>query len=123
MTTTTFFQNQFYGKSILKETDLSVNELNYLVDYGLHLKGLAKQNIHTKLLADKNIALIFEKNSARTLSAFTTAANKLVPTPFSWARMKSTYSTRNRLKIPLRFWVPCTTPLNSVASVNQASKL
>lgn len=77
MTTTTFFQNQFYGNSILKETDLSVNELNYLVDYGLHLKGLAKQNIHTKLLADKNIALIFEKNSTRTLSAFTTAANEL----------------------------------------------
>ncbi|CAK1247927.1 ornithine carbamoyltransferase [Fructobacillus tropaeoli] len=77
MTTTTFFQNQFYGKSILKETDLSVNELNYLVDYGLHLKRLAKQNIHTKLLADKNIALIFEKNSTRTMSAFTTAANEL----------------------------------------------
>ncbi|WP_061993278.1 ornithine carbamoyltransferase, partial [Fructobacillus ficulneus] len=74
---TTFFQNQFYGKSILKETDLSTNELSYLVDYGLHLKGLAKQNIHTKLLADQNIALIFEKNSTRTRSAFTTAALEL----------------------------------------------
>ncbi|GAP02892.1 ornithine carbamoyltransferase [Fructobacillus pseudoficulneus] len=74
---TAFFQNQFYGKSILKETDLTTSELNFLVDYGLHLKTLAKQNIHTKLLDGKNIALVFEKNSTRTRSAFTTAANEL----------------------------------------------
>lgn len=75
--TETFFSNQFYGRSLLAESDLTPAELNYLVDFGLHLKAESKQNIHTPLLAGKNIALLFEKGSTRTRSAFTTAAFEL----------------------------------------------
>ncbi|MBW1605052.1 ornithine carbamoyltransferase [Lactobacillus sp. Sy-1] len=76
-----FFSNQFHGKSILAETDLTPSEMNYLVDFGLHLKAEAKQNNYTKYLEGKNLALIFEKNSTRTRSAFTTAAFELGANP------------------------------------------
>ncbi|MEJ6399906.1 ornithine carbamoyltransferase [Nicoliella lavandulae] len=76
-----FFSNQFYGKSLLAETDLTPSEMEYLVDFGLHLKAESKRNVHTKYLADKNIALVFEKNSTRTRSAFTTAAFELGANP------------------------------------------
>ncbi|CAK8054733.1 ornithine carbamoyltransferase [Eupransor demetentiae] len=79
--TKTFFSNQFHGRSLLAESDLTPAELNYLVDYGLHLKAEAQQNIHTPLLAGKNIALLFEKGSTRTRSAFTTAAFELGANP------------------------------------------
>ena len=69
--------NHFYGKSFLKETDFSAAELNYLIDFAIHLKSLKKQHITHQYLAGKNIALLFEKSSTRTRSAFTVAANDL----------------------------------------------
>lgn len=69
--------NHFYGKSFLKETDFSAAELNYLIDFAIHLKDLKKQHIAHHYLDGKNIALLFEKASTRTRSAFTVAANDL----------------------------------------------
>lgn len=69
--------NHFYGKSYLKEIDFNKKELEYLVDFALHLKDLKKKNIPHKYLENKNIALLFEKTSTRTRSAFTVAANDL----------------------------------------------
>ncbi|MCP0886861.1 ornithine carbamoyltransferase [Ligilactobacillus sp. WILCCON 0076] len=69
--------NHFYGKSFLKECDFTAQELNYLIDFSLHLKKMKKNNIPHKYLEGKNIALLFEKNSTRTRSAFTVAANDL----------------------------------------------
>ena len=69
--------NIFQGKSFLKETDFTKDELLYLIDFAAHLKELKKQNIPHKYLARKNIALLFEKTSTRTRAAFTTAANDL----------------------------------------------
>lgn len=69
--------NHFYGKSFLKETDFSAAEINYLIDFAIHLKSLKQQNIPHQYLAGKNIALLFEKSSTRTRSAFTVAANDL----------------------------------------------
>ncbi|MBX9124230.1 ornithine carbamoyltransferase [Enterococcus avium] len=69
--------NIFQGKSFLKETDFTKDELLYLIDFAAHLKELKKQNIPHKYLAGKNIALLFEKTSTRTRAAFTTAANDL----------------------------------------------
>ncbi|MBM7710461.1 ornithine carbamoyltransferase [Enterococcus xiangfangensis] len=64
----------FQGRSFLKEIDFTKNELLYLIDFAAHLKALKQQNIPHNYLAGKNIALLFEKTSTRTRSAFTTAA-------------------------------------------------
>lgn len=67
----------FQGKSFLKEIDFNASELTYLIDFAIHLKALKQQNIPHPYLAGKNIALLFEKTSTRTRSAFTVAANDL----------------------------------------------
>ncbi len=67
-------QNVFQGRSVLAEKDFTPAELEYLVNFGLHLKALKKENIPHHYLEGKNIALLFEKSSTRTRSAFTTAA-------------------------------------------------
>lgn len=69
--------NHFEGKSLLKEIDYTPAELNYLIDFAGHLKALKAANVPHPYLQGKNIALLFEKNSTRTRSAFTVAANDL----------------------------------------------
>lgn len=71
---TDFKQNVFQGRSVLAEKDFTAAELEYLVDFGLHLKALKKAGVPHHYLEGKNIALLFEKTSTRTRSAFTTAA-------------------------------------------------
>lgn len=66
--------NHFYQKSFLKEIDFNAAELNYLIDFAIHLKQLKQKNIPHPYLQGKNIALLFEKSSTRTRSAFTVAA-------------------------------------------------
>jgi ornithine carbamoyltransferase len=64
----------FEGRSFLAEKDFSRAELEYLIDFAIHLKKLKKERIPHHYLEGKNIALLFEKTSTRTRSAFTTAA-------------------------------------------------
>ena len=64
----------FQGRSLLAEKDFSRAELEYLVDFSIHLKELKKKGIPHHYLEGKNIALLFEKTSTRSRSAFTTAA-------------------------------------------------
>lgn len=64
----------FQGRSLLAEKDYTPAELEYLIDFAIHLKALKKKGIPHHYLEGKNIALLFEKNSTRTRSAFTTAA-------------------------------------------------
>lgn len=66
--------NHFQNTSFLKEIDFTTAELNYFIDFALHLKDMKKKNIPHKYLQGKNIALLFEKNSTRTRSAFTVAS-------------------------------------------------
>lgn len=70
-------QNVFQGRSFLACKDYTPAELNYLVDFALHLKELKKKNIPHKYLEGKNIALLFAKSSTRTRSAFVVAAHDL----------------------------------------------
>lgn len=74
-------QNHFYGQSFLKEADFTPAELNYLIDFAIHLKDLKHHHIPHEYLKGKNIALLFEKTSTRTRSAFTVAANDLGANP------------------------------------------
>lgn len=69
--------NVFQGRNFLKEIDYTRNELLYLIDFAIHLKNLKKNNIPHEYLKGQNIALLFEKTSTRTRSAFTVAASDL----------------------------------------------
>lgn len=70
-------QNVFQGRSFLACHDFSPAELNYLIDFALHLKELKKKHIPHPYLQGKNIALLFEKASTRTRSAFVVACQDL----------------------------------------------
>lgn len=52
----------FQGRSLLAEKDFTRAELEYLVDFSIHLKELKKKGIPHHYLEGKNIALLFEKN-------------------------------------------------------------
>lgn len=66
--------NHFQGRSWLKEIDYTPKELEYLIDFAAHLKALKHAHIPHPYLQGKNIALLFEKTSTRTRSAFTVAS-------------------------------------------------
>ncbi|MGX7025337.1 ornithine carbamoyltransferase [Vagococcus hydrophili] len=64
----------FQGRSLLAEKDFTKAELEYLINFGIHVKDLKKRGVPHRYLEGKNIALLFEKNSTRTRAAFTTAS-------------------------------------------------
>jgi ornithine carbamoyltransferase len=63
------------GRSLLKETDLTRPEFLSLVDLADQLRQDKRRGISQRRLAGRNIALIFEKTSTRTRSAFEVAAH------------------------------------------------
>lgn len=67
----------FQGRSFTKEIDFTQKELNYLIDFAIHLKQLKKQRIPHEYLKGQSICLIFEKTSTRTRAAFSVAASDL----------------------------------------------
>lgn len=67
-------QSVFQGRSLLAEKDFTKEELMYFIDFSAHLKEMKKKGIPHRYLEGKNIALLFEKASTRTRSAFTVAA-------------------------------------------------
>lgn len=62
------------GRSLLRMSDLSGHELDYVLRLADFLKQRKKNGVRGDLLYRKNIALIFEKASTRTRSAFAVAA-------------------------------------------------
>ena len=65
------------AKSFLKEIDYTKEELEALIDLSQQFKQLKQKRIPHKYLEGLNIALIFEKTSTRTRSAFTVAGQDL----------------------------------------------
>ena len=63
------------GRNLLKEIDLTAAEFGYLVDLGGQLRMEKRMGLRSRRLAGRNIALIFEKTSTRTRSAFEVAAH------------------------------------------------
>jgi ornithine carbamoyltransferase len=61
------------GRSFLTLKDFTRNEIEYLLDMADKLKEKKKKGITGDSLKGKNVALIFEKPSTRTRSAFTVA--------------------------------------------------
>ena len=62
------------GRSFLKELDFEPHEMRYLLDLSESLKTAKYSGTEAKGLAGKEIALIFEKTSTRTLAGFEVAA-------------------------------------------------
>src|ERR1039458_10786872 len=63
------------GRSLLKEADLTSEEFLYLIDLGARLRDEKRTRTERKRMSGRNIALIFEKPSTRTRSAFEVAAH------------------------------------------------
>jgi ornithine carbamoyltransferase len=63
-----------HNRSFLKEADFTSRELDYLIQLAAELKAAKYAGNDTKRLAGKEIALVFEKTSTRTRSAFEVAA-------------------------------------------------
>lgn len=62
------------GRHFLTLLDYTPEEIHYLLDLAAEIKAEKKKGIFPKRLQNKNIALLFEKNSTRTRCAFTVAA-------------------------------------------------
>jgi ornithine carbamoyltransferase len=62
------------GRHFLRILDFEPQELTYLLDLSAELKAAKKAGKEHRRLKGKNIALIFEKDSTRTRSAFEVAA-------------------------------------------------
>ena len=62
------------GRSFLALLDFTPEEINDLIDLSAQVKQEKKDGIFPHRLKNKNIALLFEKNSTRTRCAFTVAA-------------------------------------------------
>ncbi|WP_347351380.1 ornithine carbamoyltransferase [Intrasporangium sp.] len=71
---TTPSRSTLQGRSLLKETDLSPDELRSLLDLAVHLKAAKRAGREERRLVGKNIALLFTKTSTRTRAAFEVAA-------------------------------------------------
>jgi ornithine carbamoyltransferase len=63
-----------HGRSFLKLLDFSAEEIRFLLRLGASLKAAKATGTEQCLLQGKTIALIFEKDSTRTRSAFEVAA-------------------------------------------------
>ena len=64
-----------HGRSLLKATDLNDKEFLFLVYLGGRLRADKRRGKAWPRLAGRNIALVFEKTSTRTRSAFEVAAH------------------------------------------------
>lgn len=62
------------GRHFLKELDFTPEEFRHLVELAAELKAAKKSGAERQWLRGRNIALVFEKTSTRTRSAFEVAA-------------------------------------------------
>lgn len=67
----------FQGRNFIKIQDFSREEIEYLIDFSIHLKRLKKERIPHEYLKGQTIALLFDKTSTRTRASFVVAANDL----------------------------------------------
>ena len=65
------------GRDFLTLLDYTPEEIAYLLDLAAQLKAKKKAGVLHDVLRGKNVALIFEKTSTRTRSAFEVAAHDL----------------------------------------------
>jgi ornithine carbamoyltransferase len=64
-----------HGRSFLKEMDFTKEEFIYLINLAVELREQKRSGTEAQRLIGRNIALIFEKTSTRTRSAFEVGAH------------------------------------------------
>ena len=64
-----------HGRSLCKETDLTKEEFLHLVDLAVNLRRQKREQCEKRHMKRRNVALIFEKVSTRTRSAFEVGAH------------------------------------------------
>jgi ornithine carbamoyltransferase len=62
------------GRHLLTLLDYSPEEIQYLIDLAARLKKEKKEGISHKVLSNKNVVLLFQKDSTRTRCAFEVGA-------------------------------------------------
>jgi ornithine carbamoyltransferase len=67
--------DQLRGRSLLRDVDLTAEEFLALLDLSGQLRLAKRTATEKKVLKGKNVALIFEKSSTRTRSAFEVASH------------------------------------------------
>ena len=67
----------FKGRDLLTLLDYTEEEINYLIDLAAKFKELKHNHIGHKYFPNKNIAIIFEKDSTRTRCSFEVAGHDL----------------------------------------------
>ena len=67
-------KNRLHQRDFLKEIDFTPEELTYLLDLAAQLKQAKKARREPKFLKDRNIVILFEKDSTRTRCSFEVAA-------------------------------------------------
>ena len=68
--------NRLERRNFLKEIDFTPEDLTYLLDLAAWLKAAKKARREPKFMKDKNIAILFEKDSTRTRCSFEVAAKE-----------------------------------------------
>src|SRR5215470_12555215 len=98
------------NRSFLKEIDFEPAELRYLLDLSEALKLAKYAGTEVQRLAGKEIALIFEKTSTRTRSAFEVGTYDQGGHVTYLDPSGSQLGTRNRSPTRPPSWAGCTTP-------------
>ena len=106
-----------HGRSLLKEIDLTAEEFLYLVDLGSAAAAARSAWASgASRLAGRNIALIFEKTSTRTRSAFEVAAHDEGAHVTYLGPGNPSSATRNRSRTPPGCWAGCSTASSTAGS-------
>ena len=112
------------GRSFLTLKDFTTEEILALLQLSIDLKAKKKgqgcpSKLEGKLLADKNIVLIFDKSSTRTRCSFEVGPlMKGRRSPFS---PTAKWERKNRLRIRPKYWVGCTMVFNTGGSHPRSS--
>ncbi len=66
-----------HGRSILRDADLTRNEINAILDLGMALKQLRQRHVPHAWLAGKTLGMVFQHPSTRTRTAFQAGMEQL----------------------------------------------
>src|SRR3954465_3385520 len=105
-----------HGRSFLKELDFTTEEWHALLGLAQHLKLQWHTGPRRQQLAEKNIAVIFEKTSTRTRCAFEVAAHHQGAHVTYLDPSGSHLGTRSRARTPHGSWAACTTRSSTAVS-------
>ena len=110
------------NRSFLKELDFTPEELRFLLKLSADLKAAKYGGYERQHLAGKNIALIFEKTSTRTRTAFEVAAKDQGAHVTYLEPSGSQIGHKESMKDTARSWAGPSTRSSTAASPRRASR-